>query len=210
MLVITLHDVPVPAAVRIRTAPKVLLRCRECDEPITRYVAPHLGEPGGPGPVYVVAEAADPERLEDGRLRFRCPRRWPVPCGEVAIVTEGVVAALVIAAARAGQREVTLDESSAPQIRAIGDEILIPPLRAMIRDAASVLRVDTADLAAIIVRHYDQCGELIDPRSIVASLQRMAEAAGISDPRRADIPAMCRDLSAYLSARDALVDKTRV
>jgi len=167
---------------------------------MTRYVAPHLGEPGGPGPVYVMADAADPERLDDGLLRFYCPRRWPV-CGKVFTVPEDIVAALVIDAARAGRREVLLDPSSAGPIKAMSCEILVPQIQAMICKAAPALGVDPADLAAIIVRHYDRCGELIDPRTLVASLQKMAESAGVFDPRRADVPALCRELAARMADR---------
>jgi len=202
--------VPDAAAVRIRKAPKVLLRCPKCKKPITRYFAPHIGEPGGPGPVYVAAEAPDPERLEDGRLRFRCPRRWPTPCGHTGTVDEGVVAALVIAAARAGRREVLLDQASVVSIGATRPDILVPRLQAMIRSAAPALGIDAAVLAALIVRHFEKSGELIDPRTLVASLRRMAERAGVPDPQRADMPAVCRELAERLAERGARPDRVGV
>ena len=201
---------PDTAAVRIRTAPRVVVRCPACHKPITSYLAPHLGEPGGPGPVYVVAGAPDPERLEDGRLRFRCPRRWPASCGRVYSLGQGVVAALVITAARAGRRHVRLDQTSVISIRATGHEILVPRVQAMIRRAAPSIGVGAGDLAVIIVRHFEECGELIDPRTLVASLRRMAASLGVPDPHRADVPTMLRELAARLADQSRRPDRVGV
>ena len=150
--------------------PRVQVRCGACDRTIAWWTAPHLGRPGGPGPVYCVSGRDYVRALPDlvGLFSIRCSGGKRRECGQRWLLHDDQLEAFIVSAARVGRREVFIGRDDIPQdVLPRGDELLSPRGIALMQATADELGVPVSAVLECVDGIAADTGELVDPRELV-------------------------------------------